>query len=462
MEMRMPSFPPEEVRDDFYPKADYVDRSFHELEKTNLWPKVWQVACRPEDIPEPGDYYVYDICDDSVIVSRGSGGKIHAFHNFCTHRGTRLADGKGNAKQFVCPFHGWRFGNDGRTIKVVDRQDWGSCLSKEDTDLVPVQVGEWGGWVWINMDPHCQPLDKFLSPMSEMCELFEFEKLRPAWYKTAVVEANWKTTLHAFTEFYHVQTTHAQMLTYTQDYSISRAMGRHGWISYATGSGLPVGRSSRLPHKEVPDFREYLYEYAEQFKNDLAAMQTERAYQATQRLRTEVPADAPPEEVLGKWAQFIYEAAIESGAGWPEKLTPEYAAASGFDWVVFPNTVFLHPAIEAVLWYRLRPYKDDHNRSVMEVWSLERFPPGEEPTVEQEFVENWKDGDYPLIYRQDYENIPKVHQGMKSSAFKGGRPSPVQERAVSHHHKVLRRFLQDPHADDDLGKEPLVDIPEAD
>lgn len=457
----MPSFPPEEVRDDFYPKADYLDRSFHELEKNNLWPKVWQNACRPEEIPEPGDYIVYDICDDSVIVSRGTGGKIHAFHNFCTHRGTRLADGKGNAKQFVCPFHGWRFGIDGRNVKVIDRQDWGSCLSKEDTDLVAVQVGEWGGFVWINMDPDCQPLDEYLEPMKEMCDLFEFDKLRPAWYKSSVVEANWKTTLGAFTEFYHLQTTHPQMLTYTQDYSISRAMGRHGWISYAGGTGLPVGRSQRLPPKEIPDFREYLYEYAEQFKHDLSAMQTERAYQATQRLRTEVGDDAPPEEVLGKWAEFIYEAAIESGAGWPEELTPEYIAASGFDWHVFPNTAFLHPAIEAILWYRLRPYGDDHNRSIMDVWSLERYAPGEEPQVEHEFYENWEDGDYPLIYSQDFENIPKVHKGMKSSAFKGGRPSPVQERAVSHFHRTLRKFMQDPHADDDLGIEPLVEIPEA-
>ena len=102
--------------------------------------------------------------------------------------------------------------------------------------------------------------------------------------KSTVVPANWKTTLGAFTEFYHVQTTHAQMLTYTQDYSISRAMGRHGWISYAGGTGLPVGRSPRLPPKEVPDFREYLYEYAEQFKHGLQAMQTERAQLREKRI----------------------------------------------------------------------------------------------------------------------------------------------------------------------------------
>jgi hypothetical protein len=275
-----------------------------------------------------------------------------------------------------------------------------------------------------------------------------------------VVPANWKTTMGAFTEFYHVQTTHAQMLTYTQDYSISRAMGRHGWISYAGGSGLPVGRSPRLPPQEQPDFREYLFEYAEQFKDHLGAMQTDRAYRATQRLRTEVAADAAPEDVLGKWGQFIYEAALAEGAGWPEDLTPEYMADSGFDWHVFPNTAFLHPAVEAVLWYRFRPYGDDHERCLFDIWSLERFAPGTEPVVQHQHFEDWRDGDFPLIFEQDFLNVPKVHRGMKSRAFKASRTSPVQERAVSHFHRTLRRFIEDPHADDQLQPEPLVAIPD--
>jgi phenylpropionate dioxygenase-like ring-hydroxylating dioxygenase large terminal subunit len=440
----MPEFPPEEIRDDYVPKADFLDRRFHELEKEHLWPRAWQIACRTEEIADPGDYLVYEIIDDSILVVRGADSAVRAFHNVCPHRGTLLAEGSGNARQFVCPFHGWRFANDGRCIKVIDRQDWGDCLSKEDTDLAPVQVGTWGGWVWINMDPDCQPLLEYLQPMAMMTEKFEFEKLRPAWYKSVVVPANWKTVLGAFTEFYHVQTTHAQMLTYTQDYSISRAMGRHGWISYAGGTGLPVGRSPRLPAKEVPDFREYLFEYAEQFKHDLTAMQTERAYQATQRLRGETTADDDPLAVLGKWGQFIYEAAVESGAGWPADLTPEYISDSGFDWHVFPNTVFLHPAIEAVLWYRFRPYGDDHQKCMFDVWSLERFAPGTEPKVEHQLFEDWRDGDFPLIF------------------VKASRTSPVQERAVSHFHRTLRRFLQDSHADDGLQPEPLVEIPAAD
>lgn len=449
------AFPPDAVRDDFVPREDYVDPAFARHEADNLWPRVWQIACRLEEIPNVGDYVTYDILDDSIIVVRSGADEVRAWHNACPHRGNQLVQGCGNEKQFVCSFHGWRFRLDGRCLKVIDRDDWGGCLSDEDTRLSAVRVGTWGGWVWINMDPDCQPLEDFLEPMRSHCDKFEFEKLRFAWYKSTIVEANWKTVTEAFTEFYHVQTTHAQMLPYTDDYSMSRAMGRHGWISYDSGSGVPLGRSPRLPPKDEPDFRALVLEYAEQFKDNLKALQPDRAYAATQRLRDEVPADAPPEEVLGKWFGFIREAADREGSGWPEELTPEYVAASGFDWHVFPNTVFLHSP-ESVLWYRMRPNGKDPESCLFDIWSLERFAPGKEPRVEREFVPDWRSSEWPLIYKQDLENIPKIQKGMRSRGFRGARPSPVQERAISNFHRVLRRFMQDPHADDALGPEPLV------
>ena len=77
----MSEYPPGEVREDYVPKADYLDRQFHELEKENLWPKVWQIACREAEVPNPGDYLVYEIIDDSIIISRGTDGALRAFHN---------------------------------------------------------------------------------------------------------------------------------------------------------------------------------------------------------------------------------------------------------------------------------------------------------------------------------------------------------------------------------------------
>jgi phenylpropionate dioxygenase-like ring-hydroxylating dioxygenase large terminal subunit len=448
-------FGPEEVEDDFVPKEDYLDPEFANLEFERLWPKVWQIACRLEELPKVGSYLTYEIGADSIIVVRTSekDHDVKAFHNSCPHRGNQLVNGSGSVKQFVCSFHGWRYGLDGRCIHITDGKDWGGRLN--GLTLAPVQVGVWGGWVWINMDPGCQPLEQFLEPMRSMCDKFELEKLRFAWYKTTIIPANWKTVVESFTEFYHLQTTHPQMLTYTQDYSSSRAMGRHNSISYDCGAGLPIGRSNRLPPKDEADFRQYVFEYAEQFKTDLSAMQTERAYQAVQRLRTELPPTAQPGEVLSRWGEMIYKAAIEAGSGWPAGLTPEYIAASGFDWHVFPNTVFLHGAVEAALWYRMRPNGTDRESCLFDVWSLERYAPGKEPPLKREFYPDWREGEWPLIFRQDFENIPKVHKGMRSRGFRGARTSPVQERAIANFHRVLRRFLRDEHADDDTQPEPV-------
>ena len=55
-----------------------------------MWSRTWQWACRDEHIPEPGDYYVYDIGDRSAVIVRGPDGSVKAFHNACLHRGTQL------------------------------------------------------------------------------------------------------------------------------------------------------------------------------------------------------------------------------------------------------------------------------------------------------------------------------------------------------------------------------------
>src|SRR5438128_1331365 len=94
----------QEVRLDFVPKRAYIDRDYLELEKQRLWSRVWQVACREEEIAKPGDFITYDIADESLIVARTEQGEIKAYHNVCMHRGRRLAEGCGHARTFVCRY----------------------------------------------------------------------------------------------------------------------------------------------------------------------------------------------------------------------------------------------------------------------------------------------------------------------------------------------------------------------
>lgn len=437
------SFSPDEVRDDFVPKEAYYSRDFAKLEAERLWPYVWQLACRLEEIPNVGDYVTYDIVDESIIIVRTDKATIKAHHNVCPHRARRLTHGCGNAQHFVCRFHGWQYDLNGENIKVVDRQDWGDCLDQDDIRLKNVRVDVWGGFVFINMDPNCEPLADFLRPVDDYCAKFEFEKLRFRWYKTTVMPANWKTILEFFNEFYHVQQTHNQLLPFTNDYSNSDGFGRHAAMWYPATGALPLSRSPRLPQKDEPDFRNFVLEFVETFNRDLKAMVTERNYAAAQRLRSEVPAATEPIEVLGKWVQFQLEAAAADGSGWPADLTPEYIENSKLDWHVFPNTIYLHGFVDGVLWYRARPNGDDPESCIFDVWSLQRYGEGKAPPLEREFYQNWEEGEWPLIFRQDFSNVAEVQKGLKSRAFAGSRTNPVQERAISNFHRCLREFLRD-------------------
>lgn len=438
------------IREDFVPKDDYFSPEFARYEAEHVWPRVWQIACREEEIPEVGNFITYDIARDSITVLRSDENTIRAYHNVCMHRGRKLTEGCGKMKRFHCRFHGWQWNLEGENIRVVDRDDWGEKLKREEIALAEVQVECWGGFVWINMDADAPPLREFLGEVYERCDLFEFEKLRYRWYKTVVLPVNWKVPLEAFNEGYHVQQTHSQLLPFLEDYTGSVSYGLHGafWTSMekvANPNGVyALQRSSRLGGPpENADYRKYVLDFVEEWENELKAMVTPRAYDATQRLKTEVEASATQGEVLEAWARFQMEAATADGAGWPEKLTPEYVMNSHVDWHVFPNSVYLHGSVDGVLWYRCRPNGADPESCIFDVWSLMRYAPGKEPPLVREFYEKWTDTEWGRILTQDFENFSAVQEGMQSRAFRGSRTNPVQERAVFNFHRALHQYIED-------------------
>lgn len=89
------------------PIEAYVSADYARAEGDRLWARVWQIACREEEIPAVGDYLTYDILDQSIIVVRSAEGTIRAHHNVCPHRGRRITRGCGHANRLHCRFHGW-------------------------------------------------------------------------------------------------------------------------------------------------------------------------------------------------------------------------------------------------------------------------------------------------------------------------------------------------------------------
>jgi phenylpropionate dioxygenase-like ring-hydroxylating dioxygenase large terminal subunit len=429
-----------EVRDDWIPKGDYITREFAALEEQKLWPHVWQLACREEELPNPGDFVTYDIAEESIIVVRSTDGKINAFFNVCMHRGRQLTEGCGHLTQFQCRYHGWRYDLDGRCTRVVDRVDWGDRLTDADIALRSVKVGTWGGFVFINCDPNAQPLEEFLQPVIERVSQFEIEKMRFFSYRTVRYPCNWKVFIEGFDEAYHAQQSHPQLIELIKDNSRSRVHGWHGNLYWDISTVSRFGPADRLNKTPDPDHRKYVLQYHKEIVEQLGAMTTPRTYEALQRLQTEVPDTATPAQVMLKARQFQREAAEADGVTLPQ-IAPEYMAASGFNWHVFPNVVFQHQGLDSLLFYRARPDGTSPDSCLMDIWSLMRYGPGKEPKLKREFFNDWRQAKLGRILDQDFINLHAVQKGMKSRGFTAARPNPMQETSVSNLHRGLRRFM---------------------
>lgn len=95
------------IRPDLIPVEDYISKDFLAAENEAVWPKVWLMACREEELAKPGAFHVFDVVRDSILIVRQGDGGLKAFHNACRHRGRRLKDGCGQIGRSIhCKFHG--------------------------------------------------------------------------------------------------------------------------------------------------------------------------------------------------------------------------------------------------------------------------------------------------------------------------------------------------------------------
>ncbi len=196
------------------PFSRYTSQAFYDEEIKNLWPKVWQWACRIEHIPNPGDYYVYDVGPYSALVVRGTDKEIRAFVNSCPHRGMALADpgSTGSGKQFIrCPFHGMSWHLDGSLKDIPCRWDF-PHIEDDSFTLIEIPSDTWGGFVFINFDQDCDPLDGFLEVLPEHFKHWGLEDRYVAIHTYKELPGNWKMCMEAFLEAYHVLATHPEGL----------------------------------------------------------------------------------------------------------------------------------------------------------------------------------------------------------------------------------------------------------
>lgn len=423
----------------------YTSEEYARAERDRLWRKVWQQVGRIEEIPEVGNYLTYEILDDSIIVVRTAPDTIKAYHNVCPHRGRRLVDvpqgakqGCGRRKMFVCGFHGWRFDLDGCNTHVPHQDDWNGALTPENTRLGEVRVDTWGGWVWINMDPACEPLRDFLEPAASMLDPFELQNMRYRWRKWGIFDCNWKVAMEAFNETYHVQTTHPEFNQYGEFRGWARAQGKHSHIGYEAPKNMDANQAAKLrvstgadPRISTAEMQVYTWEKAN-------TNTTQTLVNAALRLAEELPEGTPAGEVLQHWLASARRDDAARGVIWPT-VDPAHVGKSGTAWQIFPNFQIGH-AVNNMLCYSARPYGGDPNKCIFEAAVYELFPQGQEPKTEWMFSPATEEA-WCYVLGQDFSNMAAVQQGMKSAGFRGTKPNPYMERSTANLHLHLAQYM---------------------
>ncbi len=193
------------------PAAPYCDPAWYELEKQAIFRRTWLNVGHVCELPEPNSFIVRELefARASIIIARGKGGVIRAFHNVCTHRGTQLTGAtEGRQATFSCPYHMWTFGSDGKFLSGPDFERF-YIDDKSKCDLPRVSADTCAGLIFVNLDPDPrQSLAEFLGPMGEMISTLPIG--RSTTYDEYVydIDANWKVTFDNFQENYHLRFVH--------------------------------------------------------------------------------------------------------------------------------------------------------------------------------------------------------------------------------------------------------------
>jgi phenylpropionate dioxygenase-like ring-hydroxylating dioxygenase large terminal subunit len=226
------------------PASRYTDQSFAALEHERLWPHVWQIACTLDHVAEPGDVFELRCGWLSALVVRGDDGELRAFQNVCRHRGNSLCEGGSSGRtELRCPFHRWTWDLRGALLEVPSRRGFGS-LDSDALGLVPVAVDTWGPLVFVNFDTTAMPLADYLEGVPDDAAWARLDEFRCDVTTSTPVRANWKVVADGFSETYHIQGLHREMLASVDDvHAPQRLWSRHG-VSYQR-YGVPSPRAGR-------------------------------------------------------------------------------------------------------------------------------------------------------------------------------------------------------------------------
>ena len=406
----------------------YYSKEFFELENKYLWPRVWQMACHRDDIPEIGNCYHYEISDRSLIIVHTEQG-FRAFYNACLHRGRKLITGHCKKDKFECPFHAITWSLDGEMIYnpiAWDMPQW----TPENSKLPEARIAEWGGFIFVCMDPFAPEFEVVAGPMINDLARYDWENRYRAWWVEKHVNANWKTVAEPFMESHHSQTTHPQLL-----YSIADINSQYDFLNAYVSRQISAAASASPSLDPQPTNLEQVAKMIERGDGRVAGLNID-----------ELPDDFNTRTHLGNFQRDQ----LTKSLGRDHSHATDAEVLDYLLYGVFPHMVFW-AGYGGKLVYRWRPNSKHPEASIMDIIYMQPLADGaERPAPAQKQVvgpdESLKTvtgmpGPLKLVFEQDFGNIPHVQNGLRSLESGEINLSSYTESRIRFMHQLIDRFI---------------------
>lgn len=192
------------------PQGLYVSDEAFEFDTQMLLKSVWLYACTVAHVKKPGDYYIFEMANASVIVIRGRDGEVRAFHNSCAHRGAKICTAaSGTNPRLMCPYHQWTYGLDG---KLLAARNMPEGFDKQQHGLRPVALENIGGLIFLCLSDNPPPIDQARADIAERVEIYNLDRCKVAVQDDLIEHANWKLVMENNRECYHCDLNHPELL----------------------------------------------------------------------------------------------------------------------------------------------------------------------------------------------------------------------------------------------------------
>ncbi len=411
------------------PASRYTSRAWQELEFERLWTRVWQIACTEDCVAAPGDYWVYEIGSLSILILRDEEGVLRAFQNACRHRGNLLLSGSGRGLDEVrCRYHQWCYDLKGH-LRGVSQND-AHAGRPGPMSLVPVSVDSWGGFVFVNPDPNCEPLDEFLEVLPEELAWVGMEHFGCSDFLTLAVPCNWKVVVDAFIETYHLHAVHPQMLAIADDVNTPITLyDKHTMFMQPYGVPSPR-RNGSVSDQEL--WEEFIRNLGHRLGLTFAS--------------TEDPGRHPPVPE----GQTLRDVLVSKIREHLATLGSRYAALDDnhiiddFHYHIFPNSVFNVFAG----WYgliRARPGPTPHE-SFIDMWNFDlrrEDDPIRHPRPEVSLLSIEDVSSLGAVLPQDVDILTRAQKGLRQPGVDTLRLVPAEVR-IGRMHEILDRYIDPP------------------